>query len=131
MNSPSSQKSELSDWLPARALVVVARIRITKIPCFILIICAPAHISAYYRAIDVEFFTGRQNHNTGTAMIPEAEQTRWASQEAAIKAEINQAKNTFELVRMAMPSYGSTPSMRKWKRPARYKPVVRRAVTLH
>lgn len=34
-------------------------------------------------------------------MIPKSEQTLWASQEAAIKAEINQAKNTFDLVRMA------------------------------
>ena len=34
-------------------------------------------------------------------MIPKLEQTRWASQEAAIKAEINQAKNTFDLVRLA------------------------------
>jgi hypothetical protein len=34
-------------------------------------------------------------------MIPKLEQTRWASQEAAIKAEINQAKNTFDFVRMA------------------------------
>ena len=34
-------------------------------------------------------------------MIPKPEQTRWASQEAAIKAEINQARNTFDLVRMA------------------------------
>jgi hypothetical protein len=34
-------------------------------------------------------------------MIPKPEQTRWASQEAAIKAEINQVKNTFDLVRMA------------------------------
>jgi hypothetical protein len=28
-------------------------------------------------------------------------QTRWASQEAAIKAEINEAKNTGDLLRMA------------------------------
>jgi hypothetical protein len=34
-------------------------------------------------------------------MIPKLEQTRWASQEAAIKAEINQAKNAFDSVRMA------------------------------
>jgi hypothetical protein len=34
-------------------------------------------------------------------MIPQPDQTRWASQEAAIKAEINQAKNTFDLVRLA------------------------------
>ena len=35
-------------------------------------------------------------------MIPELEQTtRWASQEAAIKAEINEAKNTLDLIRMA------------------------------
>ena len=36
------------------------------------------------------------------AMKPKSEQTkRWASQEAAIKAEINQAKVIFDLVRMA------------------------------
>ena len=34
-------------------------------------------------------------------MIPKPEQTRWASQEAAIKAEINEAKNTGDLLRMA------------------------------
>jgi hypothetical protein len=35
-------------------------------------------------------------------MAPKPEQTsRWASQEAAIKAEINEAKNTFDLMRMA------------------------------
>jgi hypothetical protein len=35
-------------------------------------------------------------------MIPKPEQTaRWSSQEAAIKAEINEAKNTLDLVRMA------------------------------
>ena len=35
-------------------------------------------------------------------MIPKPEQIRrWASQEAAIKAEINEAKNTFDLMRMA------------------------------
>jgi hypothetical protein len=34
-------------------------------------------------------------------MISIPEQKRWALQEAAIKAEINQAKNTFDLVRMA------------------------------
>jgi hypothetical protein len=34
-------------------------------------------------------------------MMSIPEQTRWASQEAAIKAEINQAKNTFDLVRLA------------------------------
>ena len=35
-------------------------------------------------------------------MIPKPEQTsRWASQEAAIKAEINEAKNTLDLMRMA------------------------------
>jgi hypothetical protein len=34
-------------------------------------------------------------------MIPEPKHTNWASQEAAIKAEINQAKNTFDLVCMA------------------------------
>jgi hypothetical protein len=35
-------------------------------------------------------------------MIPRPEQTgRWASQEAAIKAEINEAKNTLDLIRMA------------------------------
>jgi hypothetical protein len=35
-------------------------------------------------------------------MIPELEQTtRWALQEAAIKAEINEAKNTLDLIRMA------------------------------
>jgi hypothetical protein len=44
---------------------------------------------------------GRQNYIAGMAMIPKSEQTLWASQEAAIKAEINQAKNTFDLVRMA------------------------------
>jgi hypothetical protein len=35
-------------------------------------------------------------------MIAKPEQTaRWSSQEAAIKAEINEAKNTLDLVRMA------------------------------
>ena len=35
-------------------------------------------------------------------MMPKLEQTsRWASQEAAIKAEINEAKNTLDLIRMA------------------------------
>jgi hypothetical protein len=35
-------------------------------------------------------------------MIPRPEQTsRWALQEAAIKAEINEAKNTLDLIRMA------------------------------
>jgi hypothetical protein len=34
-------------------------------------------------------------------MTPKPEQTRWASQEAAIKAEINEAKNTRDLLRMA------------------------------
>ena len=34
-------------------------------------------------------------------MTPKPEQTRWASQEAAIKAEINEAKNTSDLLRMA------------------------------
>ena len=35
-------------------------------------------------------------------MIPKPEQTsRWASQEAEIKAEINEAKNTLDLIRMA------------------------------
>jgi hypothetical protein len=34
-------------------------------------------------------------------MTPKPEQTRWTSQEAAIKAEINEAKNTFDLLRMA------------------------------
>jgi hypothetical protein len=38
----------------------------------------------------------------GWQLIPKPEQTsRWASQEAAIKAEINEAKNTLELMRMA------------------------------
>jgi hypothetical protein len=34
-------------------------------------------------------------------MTSKSEQTRWASPEAAIKAEINQAKNTGDLLRMA------------------------------
>ena len=34
-------------------------------------------------------------------MTSKPEQTRWASQEAAIKAEINEAKNTGDLLRMA------------------------------
>ena len=35
-------------------------------------------------------------------MVPKPEQTsRWASQEAAIKAEINEAKNTLDLMRLA------------------------------
>ena len=35
-------------------------------------------------------------------MIPTAKQTaRWANQEAAIKAEIDEAKNTLDLMRMA------------------------------
>jgi hypothetical protein len=35
-------------------------------------------------------------------MMPKLEQTsRWTSQEAAIKAEINEAKNTLDLLRMA------------------------------
>ena len=37
----------------------------------------------------------------GITMMPKPEQTRWASQEAACKAEINQAKDTFDLVRLA------------------------------
>ena len=38
----------------------------------------------------------------GWQMMPKPEQTsRWASQEAAIKAEINEAKNTLDLIRMA------------------------------
>ena len=44
---------------------------------------------------------GKQYHTPGMTMIPKPEQTRWASQEAAIKAEINQARNTLDLVRMA------------------------------
>ena len=55
---------------------------------------APAHISGYYKLINVELVIG-------IAMISQAERIRWASQEAAIKAEINQARNTFDLVRMA------------------------------
>ena len=53
----------------------------------------------------------------GTAMIPKSEQTRWTSREAAIKAEIDQAKNTFDLVRMAKQSCGWTRFMPKWKQP--------------
>jgi hypothetical protein len=34
-------------------------------------------------------------------MIPKLERKHWASQEAAIKAEINEAKNTGDLLRMA------------------------------
>jgi hypothetical protein len=34
-------------------------------------------------------------------MISKSEQALWALQEAAIKAEINQAKNTLDLARMA------------------------------
>jgi predicted transposase YbfD/YdcC len=34
-------------------------------------------------------------------MTPKSERRRWASQEAAIKAEINEAKNTGDLLRMA------------------------------
>ena len=35
-------------------------------------------------------------------MMPKPEQTaRWSSQEAAIKAEINKAKNALDLMRMA------------------------------
>ena len=34
-------------------------------------------------------------------MIPKPEQARWALQEAAIKAEINQAKANIDLLRMA------------------------------
>ena len=35
-------------------------------------------------------------------MIPKPEQTaRWSSQEAAIKVEINEAKNALDLMRMA------------------------------
>ena len=38
----------------------------------------------------------------GWQMMPKPEQTsRWASQEAEIKAEINEAKNTLDLIRMA------------------------------
>jgi hypothetical protein len=34
-------------------------------------------------------------------MTTKPKQTRWASREAAIKAEINEAKNTGDLLRMA------------------------------
>jgi hypothetical protein len=34
-------------------------------------------------------------------MIPKPEQTHWALQEAAIRAEINQAKANVDLIRMA------------------------------
>ena len=38
----------------------------------------------------------------GWQMMPKPGQTsRWASQEAEIKAEINEAKNTLDLIRMA------------------------------
>ena len=38
----------------------------------------------------------------GWQMMPKPEQaSRWASQEAEIKAEINEAKNTLDLIRMA------------------------------
>jgi len=44
----------------------------------------------------------RNTHKKGWPMIPRPEQARrWASQEAAIKAEINEAKNTLDLIRMA------------------------------
>jgi len=46
-----------------------------------------------------------------------SEQTLWASQEAVIKAEINQAKNTFDLVRMADAIVRLDACMLKWKQP--------------
>ena len=51
-------------------------------------------------------------------MTPKPEQTRWASQEAAIKAEINEAKNTVICYARPMPSYDWTRYIPKWKRSA-------------
>ena len=68
----------------------------------ILIICLPdAHISGHRRPVNVDFCMGRRIRIQGQKMTPKPEQTRWASQEAAIKAEINEAKNTRDLLRMA------------------------------
>jgi hypothetical protein len=47
------------------------------------------------------FFMSRHNHNMEMPMIPKPEQARWALQEAAIKAEIDQAKRNLDLLRMA------------------------------
>ena len=47
------------------------------------------------------FFMSRHNHNMEMPMIPKPEQTHWALQEAAIRAEINQAKANVDLIRMA------------------------------
>ena len=41
------------------------------------------------------------NHSMETPMIPKPEQAHWALQEAAIRAEINQAKANVDLLRMA------------------------------
>ena len=67
-------------------------------------------------------------------MIPKPEQiSRWASQEAAIKAEINEAKNTLDLMRMATAIARLDGSMQKWKRPqsskTTTKPELRLALT--
>jgi hypothetical protein len=115
VNSPSSQESYLSDLLPAHASVAV-KVRITKIACVILIVLPW-----------VEFFIGRQN--TGMAVVPKLQQTRWASPEAAIKAEINQAKNTFDLLLLAIAIVRLDALHEKWKRPqspiATAKPEIR------
>jgi hypothetical protein len=49
-------------------------------------------------------------------MIPKPEQARWALQEAAIRAEINQAKANVDLLRMANASQGWTNYIQKWRR---------------
>jgi len=55
-------------------------------------------------------------------MIPKPEQTsRWASQEAAIKAEINEAKNTLDLIRMAH-GRARLASRRNGHKPFRHQP---------
>jgi hypothetical protein len=41
------------------------------------------------------------NHSMEMPMIPKPEQAQWALQEAAIRAEINQAKANVDLLRMA------------------------------
>jgi hypothetical protein len=49
-------------------------------------------------------------------MMPKPEQANlWSSQEAAIKAEITEAKNTVDLIRMPKPLLDSTRCIRKWK----------------
>ena len=58
--------------------------------------------SAIYELFLRDFAASWAHIIGGWHMIPKPEQiSRWASQEAAIKAEINEAKNTLDLMRMA------------------------------